>query len=97
MRKLIITTISIITVCAAVSFLAGKAQAKPEEINYDHTYTFRDCGGFVACYEDDCSEPFLTTTVKVIDLTPLDRVMLRAGVEVTGARAMTRTLEAYCS
>ncbi len=96
MKKLILAAAAV-AVCVAIGALIGAAHEEPVPGDCNRTYVFRDEGGFVACFELGESEPFLVTDIEVKDLTPLDRVMLRSGVEVYGARAMSRTLEDYCS
>ena len=101
MKKLIIAAISIIAVCIAVNAFAAYAwgeRGKNIDVNdCTRKYIFREENGFVVCCEEDEDEPFLVTEIRVRELTPLDRAMLKNGVEVVGARAMTRALEDYGS
>ena len=97
MKRLIITTLSIIAVCFGINAAAAHAKHTNTPDDCIRTYIFREYNGVVACFEEDEDEPFLVTNVPVKNLTPIDRVLLSAGVEVHGAAAMSRALEDYCS
>ncbi len=93
-KKIIVAAAVCILLVTAIYFISAQASEPPQEPTV-HRYIFKDYGGRVACYEEGAEEPFLVTEVIVKDLTPLDRKMLSEGVEVTGAKAMSRALEDY--
>ena len=95
MKKLIISTLSIIAVCMAINFAVITAKSENTPTTGNRTYIIRNYDGKVACFEEDSTSPFLVTEVDVTTLPPLDRHMLEGGVEVVGARAMSRALEDY--
>lgn len=95
MKKLIIATLSIVLVCIAVNFAVITAKSENTPQTGNRTYIIKNYDGKVACFEEDSESPFLITDVQIITLPPLDREMLEGGVEVIGARAMSRALEDY--
>lgn len=97
MKKLIAATLALLCVCAAINIYIARAQTSHAPADCSRTYVFGIHDGFVACYEQGADVPFLVTTRAVRDLTPLDRALLSEGVEVYGAREMSRTLEALTS
>ncbi len=101
MKKIIISIICIITLCAIIFALSDNEKTVPASVAEtpcgNRIYIFRNFNGFVACYEQGQSEPFLITQTKVENLRPLDEIMLSDGVEVCGSKAMSRALEDYCS
>ena len=95
LKKLIISTITIIAVCIVINFAVITARSEDTPPTGNRTYIIKNYEGKVACFEENSTSPFLVTEVEVINLTPLDRQMLEGGVEVVGARAMSRALEDY--
>ena len=87
-----------ITICVLISLYFSKVKTNlaPESV-CSRAYVFADVDGYVACFEKGGSEPFLITKKRVSELPELDREMLKNGVEVFGARAVSRGLEDYCS
>ncbi len=96
MKKLIITSVLIISVCFAVN-RAIAADSRPASAEVHRTYIIKNYEGKVACFETDEKTPFIVTDVETKNLPPLDRKMLENGVEVVGAKAMSRALEDYKS
>lgn len=98
MKRLILATLSIIIVCAAVNIAVINAKSYNDDAHTgNRTYIIREYEGKVACFETDSSEPFIVTERLVRDLTPIDRQMLSGGVEVVGAKNLSRALEDYNS
>ena len=97
MKKLLLAAAVIAALCLAAYTLTGRAERELPAADYSRTYIFRELDGVVACYEQGEEKPFLVTSVEVKNLTPKDRVLLAAGVDVHGARAMSRALEDYAS
>ena len=98
MKKLVITTISIILVCVGINLAVINAKSYDEEpVTGNRTYVIREYFGKVACFERDSAEPFIVTERMVKDLPPTDRKMLSNGVEVVGAKSLSRALEDYTS
>lgn len=96
--KRLIAAAAVLLLAAAIVMIvsdAKKASRASAPAECERTYVFRDCGGYVACFELGSDEPFLVTDKPTRELTPLDREMLSRGVEVHGAKAMTRALEDY--
>ena len=93
MKRLICAAALIFSVCAVIGLISAGAKPQADVSDCCRTYIFRSYNGVVACFEEGEEKPFLVTSRKISDLPPLDRIMLAAGVEVVGARAMTRTLE----
>ena len=63
MKKLIITAISIISICIAVNVIIINANAKSEEKlpTGNHTYIVKNFEGKVACFEENAASPFIIT------------------------------------
>ena len=98
MKRLIITTISVILICTAVNFAVINANSFDDDISDgNRTYIIKEYHGRVACFETDSSEPFIITERFVKDLPPTDRKMLSKGVEVVGAKKLSRAIEDYNS
>ena len=98
MKRLIITTVSIVLVCIAVNFAVIKAKSYNDDTpTGNRTYIIKEYQGRVACFETDSSEPFIITERLVKDLPPIDRKMLLGGVEVVGAKNLSRAIEDYNS
>ncbi len=95
MKKLIITTLSIISVCAVINLTIITAKSHEEPISPNSTYIIKNYEGKVACFEEESDSPFMITEIYVINLPPVDRKMLANGVEVVGAKALSRALEDY--
>lgn len=95
MKKLIIITLSIISVCIAVNFAVLTAKSDEQPPTGNRTYIIKNYEGKVACFEEDSSSPFMITEIYVINLPPLDRQMLETGIEVVGAKKLSRALEDY--
>ena len=96
MKKLIIITLSIITLCIAVNFAVLTAKSDEHQaLNANRTYIIKNYEGKVACFEEDSTSPFIITEIYVINLPPLDRQMLEDGIEVVGAKNLSRVLEDY--
>ncbi len=95
MKKLIIITLSIISICLIINLAVLSAKSDEEPINLNRTYIIKNYEGKVACFEEDSSSPFMITETYVINLPPLDRKMLETGIKVTGARKLSRALEDY--
>lgn len=97
MKKLIIAAASAAAICLGANELIAAAKPKPEPADCSRSYIVGEYNGFVACYDIGAQEPFLVTQRKVSELKPLDELLLANGVEVKGARAMSRALEDLCS
>ncbi len=98
MKKLIMITAAIIIVCAAVNCVIVNASSYDESIpTGNRIYIIREYDGKVACFEQDSEKPFLITETLIRDLPPIDRMMLTDGVEVIGAKSLSRALEDYRS
>lgn len=95
MKKLVIATISVLAVCFAVNFAVLNARSDDTPQTGSRTYIIKEYDGKVACFELNSDVPFLITEIEVINLPPVDRKMLKGGVEVVGSRAMSRALEDY--
>lgn len=98
MKKLITATLCILAACAAINIaVIGAASYGGEEPSYNRTYIIKEYEGKVACFEENSEKPFLVTETLVKNLPPVDRKMLRGGVEVVGAKSLSRALEDYRS
>lgn len=98
MKKLILVTLSIILVCVGVNLAVINAKSYDEiPSTGNRTYIIKEYYGRVACFEVDSTEPFIITERFVRDLPPIDRKMLLNGVEVVGAKSLSRALEDYNS
>ena len=96
MKKLIIITLSIISLCIAVNFAVLTAKSDERQpLNANRTYIMKNYEGKIACFEEDSTSPFMITEVYVINLPPLDRAMLEDGIEIVGAKNLSRVLEDY--
>ena len=96
MKKLLIITLSIISVCMIINFTILTAKSDEHQpINANRTYIIKNYEGKVACFEKDNTSPFIITDVYVINLPPLDREMLENGIETVGSRNLSRILEDY--
>ena len=94
MKRLIIITLAVLTINLAVN--KGFAKAETEEaLSANRVYIIKEYNGRIACFEQYASTPFIVTDIKVLDLPPLDRKMLSHGVEVNGAKEMSRALEDF--
>ncbi len=96
-KKLIIAAASAAAICLGANELIAAAKPKAEPADCIRSYIVGEYNGFVACYDIGTEEPFLITQRKVSELKPLDELLLANGVEVKGARAMSRALEDLCS
>ncbi|MBQ1546209.1 MAG: hypothetical protein IIZ59_01605 [Clostridia bacterium] len=97
MNKMIATGAAALAACTVFAKTA-MSDAPPETISdCKETYILRDYEGYVACFDEGADEPFLVTGTLVANLRPLDEIMLRDGVELHGAQAVSRALEDYCS
>lgn len=96
MKKLLIITLSIISVCMIINFAILTAKSDEHQpLNANRTYIIKNYEGKVACFEKDSTSPFIITDVYVINLPPLDREMLENGIETVGSRNLSRILEDY--
>ena len=96
MKKLIIITLSIISLCMVINFAVLTAKSDEHQpLNANRTYIIKNYEGKVACFEEDSTSPFIITEIYVINLPPLDREMLEDGIEVVGAKKLSRVLEDY--
>lgn len=98
MKRLIIITLSIIIICAAINVIVANAKTYEDDVQTgNRTYIIKEYNGMVAGFEENSEEPFLVTEIEVKNLPPTDRKMLAGGVEVVGAKAFSRALEDYRS
>ena len=95
MKKMILTTLSIIALCTVINYTAVSAKSEPPILSANRTYILREYNGVIACFEENVDEPFLITEVIVRYLPPKDRSMLKSGIKIIGSRALSRALEDY--
>ena len=95
MKKLIIITLSIVVACIIINITVLTARSADEPLNANRIYIVKDYEGKVCCFEKSSNSPFIVTETKVIELPPKDRKMLENGIEVSGARKLSRVLEDY--
>jgi len=94
MKRLIIITLAVLSINFAVNKAIAKAETH-QTVPANRIYIIKEYNGKVACFEKDAEYPFIITEIKVFDLPPLDRKMLSNGVEVNGAKEMSRALEDF--
>ncbi len=98
MKKLLCAVFAAITIGILVNLYISNIKPNTAPGNEcSRTYVFGEVDGYVACFEKGESKPFLITKKRVSELPELDREMLSGGIEVHGARAVSRGLEDYCS
>lgn len=102
MKKLILATFGILSVCAAINVAMISAKSydgsdDSSQIVGNRTYIVKEYEGKVACFEETADQPFIVTETYVRNLPPNDRKMLSSGFEVVGSRTLSRVLEDYKS
>lgn len=107
MKKLIITSICIITLCFIVSFavlptIKGKDTSDNIKNNttlssINSSYIVKSFNGNVAVFECDDCRPFKITDVPINSLPYTDQEMLKKGIAVNSKNELNKLLEDYCS
>lgn len=95
MKKLIIITISVIVACIIINITVLTVRSADEPLNVNRIYIVKNYEGKVCCFEKNSNSPFIVTETKVLELPPKDRRMLEEGIEISGARKLSRVLEDY--